>query len=260
MGFTPYKNTVPFERLAGPYLEGEVNGRFCLGLQTKDYHRDEAGNLDDAAIIAFADFALYALVNHHNDGAYANRCPVDEETIVTLTADITLLGEAKPGDMLHACGNIVSNGKRTIIVQGTIRTERGCAIAAIGGLWARVKVPALVESAGASGNPQSLLPGTGPFRAHLGMGQLPFAATPRHCNDLTIVHGGALLSAAVYAVRDCAEASHISTLHAQFLRPGRAGQLLTVSNMLQKGRGERCYLQGKIQANEETLMLFEVTA
>jgi acyl-coenzyme A thioesterase PaaI-like protein len=254
--FLPYAPSVPFERLAGPYLIGDG---VLPAFQTHANHAGVRGQVHPAAIMAFGDFALYALINHHSGGAYANRAPSDEETIVTLTADFDMLRDVAVGEMLIARGHVIRESKRLIVVRGVITTADGRHVARIGGLWSKTLMPLRADT-------QSLAPQTVPhsdalsFRAHLSMQHVPVVIGPQHCNDLAIAHGGCLISLAVMAIEDALEKQNQSgallTFHADFLAAGRDGQALDASLTLIEGRAAMLHMDGAVISGDTRLIAF----
>jgi acyl-coenzyme A thioesterase PaaI-like protein len=257
--FTPYAPSVPFERLAGPYQVARDGAALVLGLQTQAHHAGIQGQIHPAAIAAFGDFALYALINHHSGGAYANRIPSDEETIVTLSADVELLGTAAIGETLIARGHVFRESKRLFGVRTIISTLDGRPVARIGGLWSRTIMPARIEGA-APASCVLPVPTGQTFRSHLGAEKLPMAVCIQHCNDLSISHGGCLLALAVFAAEDAilqtGKAAQLVSFHAAFLAPGRAEQSLDVDVTLTDGHAGLIHADGAVKACSQPLMSF----
>lgn len=253
--FVPYVASVPFERLAGPYLMAEGG---VFGFQTQAHHVSKQGQVHPAAIMAFGDFALYALINHHSNGAYANRVPSDEETIVTLTADFELLCDVPAGEMLLGSGHIVRESKRLIVARGVIATRDGRRVAHIGGVWSKTQVPPLTHAPYTADTP--IEKSTESYRSKLGADTLPIIVGPQHCNDLAIVHGGCFISLAAMAIDDAmalrGTSGQLLTFHADFLAAGRAGQTLDTCVTLFEGRTAMLHADGAIMCVGQHLMAF----
>ncbi len=257
--FTPYAPSVPFERLAGPYLMAQDSAGLLLGFQTKACHANAAGQVHPAAIMAFGDFALYALINHHSGGAYANRVPSDEETIVTLSADTELLSSIAVGETLVARGYIARESRRMFIVRTIISTSNGKLVARMGGLWSKTIVPAqsgvaLPKPADAPSEMASS------FRSLLAMDKLPLVISAQHCNDLAILHGGCTLAVAAYAMEDALQQNGrmrpLVSMHADFFAPGRAGQSVGANITLTPGQSGVIHAEGTVRADDKQLMAF----
>jgi acyl-coenzyme A thioesterase PaaI-like protein len=253
--FVPYVASVPFERLAGPYLMADGG---VFGFQTHAHHVGKQVQVHPAAIMAFGDFALYALINHHSNGAYASRMPSDEETIVTLTADFELLCDVAVGEMLLVRGHIVRESKRLIVARGVITTGDGRRVAHIGGLWSKTLVPPLTHAPSTADTQIEKI--TQSFRSRLSADTLPIIIGPQHCNDLAIVHGGCLISLAVlaidYAMALRGASGQLLTFHADFLAAGRAGQTLDTPVTLFEGRAGVIHADGTIMNVGQHLMAF----
>ncbi len=259
LDFAPYAPSVPFERLAGPYQMAKDGSELVLGLQTQMHHAGVHGQAHPAAIMAFGDFALYALINHHSGGAYANRIPSDEETIVTLTVDVELLGPVPVGEMLIARGEVFRESKRLVGARTIISTVDGRQVARMGGLWSRTIMPARKDIAPLI---SAALPAhcAASFRSHLGADTLPMMVLPQHCNDLAISHGGCLLAITTFAIEDAlmrhGRPRQLVSFHGDFLAPGRSGQCLDVNITLTNGRTHLVHADGAIKVGATALMQF----
>ncbi len=238
-----------FETLCGPF-SGEIEkSALVLRFQSGPQHAGEDGAVHDGALLAFADFSMFAIVNHHADGAYADRANRDLETIVTLSLSAQLLARPSPGAALSARGRVVRISRRNVLVEGAIADETHV-IATFQGSWAKTAPPA------AAGGDQGFINATegwlgspfakqiGPIWASRRRGAVSAIVHERHCNPLGIMHGGMGLGLIAAAHRAVLGSGRLAALSVSFLAPGGLWALVDAQVMavgegpLQATRGE----------------------
>lgn len=229
MTLQPYPLLVPFEQEAGPYFWSPGDPPMLV-LDLTEAHADSEGRISAGALMGFADFAMYVLVNHFCANAYNERIARGGETIVTQAFGAEILRREPSAGRLLATGCLVNAGRRQVHVQGTISDERDT-IMGFHGTWSRTVLsldPPLARAIVQGDPPASP---SGPYDRRMGLYRtagspdLRLRAEPRHCNLLGIVHGGMLLGlAAEYRLASAGLA--LRSLSMDFLAPAFAGQLL----------------------------------
>ena len=223
----PAVMAVPFEKLAGPYqVECDERGLFCR-LQTDARHRGVDDLVDAAAMLAFADFAMFVFANHASEDRYADRRARGTETIVTASFGADIISLPAIGEELVARGAVTRDDHRRLLVEGMIDSD-GQPLLSFHGIWVRTKLTADpigdefdANNAQTSSAAKDFLSLIGPLQSD-GDGALSLVIEPRHCNLLGIAHGGLLLSLVALGHRTKMPAVTLRSVTLDFYSPAHA--------------------------------------
>lgn len=110
-GWTTWRNLDPFEDLIGPfyYREG-ADGQMQGAFEAEPRHMNAGGFMHGGCMLAFADFALFAIA-----------FPVLGDGIaVTVSLDTNFISRVSAGERVEARGDIVRNARSLTFVHGRL--------------------------------------------------------------------------------------------------------------------------------------------
>lgn len=122
----------PFEEKSGPFHHRlDEGGRFVAGFRANRSHTNGLDIVHGGCLLAFMDYALFALAVRHCDGQEA----------VTISVSSEFVGAGRAGDLVLAYPEIVRLGGRLIFMRGLVRIGEK-PILSFSGTLMRVPAPA----------------------------------------------------------------------------------------------------------------------
>ena len=124
----------PFEARAGPFYmrearadeEGEGEGPVAA-FRVAPHHCNAGGVVHGGCLMAFADFALFAIAGPVLEGAYG----------VTVSFASEFVAPARAGARIEARGEVTGGGRSLLFVRGVARAE-GAAVLSFSGTIKRI--------------------------------------------------------------------------------------------------------------------------
>lgn len=103
----------PFEARAGPFYMSEDAGGPVCAFRVEDRHLNAGRVVHGGCLMAFADFALFAIAGPVMEGAFG----------VTVSFASEFVGPARPGQRVEARGEVTGGGRSLVFVRGVARAD-----------------------------------------------------------------------------------------------------------------------------------------
>lgn len=129
-GWWSWSGRDAFEQLIGPFYVTEADGAVRCGFLAEAKHLNGMGALHGGAMLAFADFSLFAISRRARGGSRGRG--------VTVSLNGEFLGPAHPGDQVEATGEVTRGGGSLTFVRG-LATAQGRPMLGFSGVIKTVK-------------------------------------------------------------------------------------------------------------------------
>lgn len=110
-GWTTWRNLDPFEDLVGPFFYRQMSdGQMQAAFEAEPRHMNVGGFMHGGCLLAFSDFALFAIAH-----------PTLGDTLaVTVSLDTNFIDRVCVGDRVEARGDIIRSTRSLIFIHGRL--------------------------------------------------------------------------------------------------------------------------------------------